>query len=170
MLEENLMAEKRHPTPTPEYLFNWETYSYKDVSFQYPGLFGKVPNNGNGESINESFETGGALYSMNFVSHPNINKETNKPYTSLLETKNLIYSEEEFSWAPFNLGGRSAFRSSWILTRSTAAHYDKYIHFFSKDKHILFTARFRIHSLDDKDFAVANSYFDQILSTFKFTQ
>ncbi|MDD2822703.1 MAG: PsbP-related protein [Candidatus Daviesbacteria bacterium] len=143
---------------------NWETLTRNDneFSFQYPQNWKLVPTDTSKNGYNFEFVDPDKIYTLDFYSQSNINKDTGKPYKTLLEFEDLVSDQLKIV-----VDGQEAIQ---VMPRAGSENANL-IDVFSRDSTQIYTLKLTTNSKqDDAAIKKGQELFKQILSTFRIKQ
>jgi len=152
--------------PTPDPTADWKIFTSTpgNLSFKYPSSFISKPEVTNGIAIIQDFTDKSGKYTLSFSITNNYNQTTEKPYANIDEYINLPYQVKIIKIA--ELDGRQP------LPRAGSENENQ-ISFFSADKKTIYTINLKTGdsslNTSEADITAGQTLFNQILSTFKFT-
>lgn len=174
-LEEQISAmNKAKVTPQPQLppsdsTENWKAYQDEDVTFKYPSQWIEEPILIRGSGFTQEFRDPEGKFSLTFLGNGNYNQTTGKPYTSLDELYKHAYKAKAVT-----VGGQEGRQP---LPRAGSENINSIV-FFSKDSKFIYTLELQTGSTafgdtpsdtSEADVEEGQKLFDQIISTFRFT-
>jgi len=173
-LQENLMMSQVNATPQPQIsppvsTENWETYRNEDVTFQYPSQWISKPILIPESGITQEFIDPEGTFVLTFVKNENYNQVTGEPYTSIDKYVGLPYKVK-----PVTIDDQEGRQP---LPRAGSENINSVV-FFSKDSKIIYTLELQTGSIasgnapsdaSEADMTEGQQLFDQLISTFRFT-
>ena len=151
-------------TPTPNPTANWKTYRNEAVTFKFPSSWEEKPVVTSDSGYTQEFNDPQNKYTLTFSSLKNYNPATGEPYASIDEYINMPYKVKAVT-----IDGQDGRQP---LPRAGSEHIIA-VMFFSKDSRNIYTLKLQTgnNPMDTNEAKAkeAQKLFDQILSTFKFS-
>lgn len=159
----NLVTTK--PSPTPDPTASWKTYAitpdsslgYASYQIKLPADWKQIEHSSNFQSI-ETFQDTQNIYKLVIKEQKNFNNQTAKPFVNLREVTGLSYD------APITVDEQ---QGTQFLPRAGSEYIYKAL-FFSKDTKLVYSITLETPG-DGSKINEGKVLFNQILSTFKFT-